>query len=59
MHLSSLTYIKVFRLNYLRNMQIGLIDVNTCEPIENVLLDIWHCDALGMCGCIFARKLKT
>ena len=28
-------------------MQIGLIDVNTCEPIENVLLDIWHCDALG------------
>jgi protocatechuate 3,4-dioxygenase beta subunit len=21
--------------------------VNTCEPIENVLLDIWHCDALG------------
>jgi protocatechuate 3,4-dioxygenase beta subunit len=34
-------------------MQIGLIDVNTCEPIENVLLDIWHCDALGK-----ARKVS-
>lgn len=28
-------------------MNIGVIDVNTCEPVPNVLVDIWHANATG------------
>ncbi|GAW14451.1 hypothetical protein ANO14919_038540 [Xylariales sp. No.14919] len=28
-------------------MDIGVIDVNTCEPLPNVLLNFWHCNATG------------
>jgi protocatechuate 3,4-dioxygenase beta subunit len=28
-------------------MNIGVIDVNTCEPLPNVLVDIWHANATG------------
>ncbi|KAI0971532.1 Intradiol ring-cleavage dioxygenase [Xylaria arbuscula] len=28
-------------------MDIGVIDVNTCEPLPNVLVNLWHCNATG------------
>ncbi|KAI4592184.1 hypothetical protein KJ359_011422 [Pestalotiopsis sp. 9143b] len=28
-------------------LDIGVLDVETCEPLENVLVDIWHCNATG------------
>ncbi|KAI1304448.1 Intradiol ring-cleavage dioxygenase [Xylaria venustula] len=28
-------------------MDIGVIDVNTCEPLPDVLLNFWHCNATG------------
>ena len=28
-------------------MNIGVIDVETCEPASNVLVDIWHANATG------------
>ncbi|GAA5863529.1 hypothetical protein JCM8547_007276 [Rhodosporidiobolus lusitaniae] len=28
-------------------IDIGVIDVNTCEPMEGVLVDIWHANATG------------
>lgn len=28
-------------------LEIGVIDVNTCEPVEDVLISIWHCNATG------------
>ncbi|KAJ5915195.1 hypothetical protein N7454_011307, partial [Penicillium verhagenii] len=29
------------------SLEIGVLDVNTCEPLEDVLVDIWHCNATG------------
>ncbi len=28
-------------------LPLTLMDVKRCQPIENVAVDIWHCDALG------------
>ncbi|KAI1426550.1 Intradiol ring-cleavage dioxygenase [Xylaria sp. FL1777] len=28
-------------------MDIGVINVNTCEPLPNVLLNFWHCNSTG------------
>lgn len=28
-------------------MDIGIIDVETCEPVENALVDLWHANATG------------
>jgi protocatechuate 3,4-dioxygenase beta subunit len=28
-------------------LDIGVIDVNTCEPLPNAYLTIWHCNATG------------
>ncbi|BGP36255.1 hypothetical protein JCM10449v2_000153 [Rhodotorula kratochvilovae] len=28
-------------------MDVGVIDVNTCEPMENVLVDLWHANTTG------------
>lgn len=28
-------------------MDIGVIDVETCEPLPNVLVDLWHANATG------------
>jgi protocatechuate 3,4-dioxygenase beta subunit len=25
-------------------------DAASCEPIENAIVDVWHCDALGICS---------
>ena len=29
-------------------LDIQLIDVNTCQPLDKVHLDIWHCNATGI-----------
>jgi hypothetical protein len=28
-------------------LDIGVIDMETCEPLPDVLVDIWHCNATG------------
>ncbi|KDE05022.1 hypothetical protein MVLG_04566 [Microbotryum lychnidis-dioicae p1A1 Lamole] len=28
-------------------IDIGILDVNTCEPVSNVLVDIWHANTTG------------
>ncbi|KAJ8131365.1 hypothetical protein O1611_g2262 [Lasiodiplodia mahajangana] len=28
-------------------MDIGVLDVNTCEPLPNALVNLWHCNATG------------
>jgi protocatechuate 3,4-dioxygenase beta subunit len=28
-------------------LDVGVLDMATCEPLENVLLDFWHCNATG------------
>ncbi|EYE90854.1 intradiol ring-cleavage dioxygenase [Aspergillus ruber CBS 135680] len=29
------------------SLEIGVVDVDTCEPVQDVLVDIWHCNATG------------
>jgi protocatechuate 3,4-dioxygenase beta subunit len=26
-------------------MDIQLIDTNTCDPLPNIYMDLWHCNA--------------
>ncbi|KAJ5923555.1 Intradiol ring-cleavage dioxygenase core [Penicillium verhagenii] len=28
-------------------LDVGVLDMNTCEPLEGVLVDFWHCNATG------------
>ncbi|KAE8380974.1 Intradiol ring-cleavage dioxygenase [Aspergillus bertholletiae] len=28
-------------------LDIGVLDMETCEPLPNILLDLWHCNATG------------
>ncbi|KAH8895233.1 protocatechuate 3 [Thozetella sp. PMI_491] len=28
-------------------LDIGVLNVNTCEPLTNALVDLWHCNATG------------
>lgn len=43
-------------------MDFGIIDVSTCEPVSNVLVDIWHAnttgepDLLGLVNCSQAHS---
>lgn len=29
-------------------LEVAVVDSNTCRPIHNAAVDIWHCDALGI-----------
>jgi protocatechuate 3,4-dioxygenase beta subunit len=29
-------------------LALGVVDSNTCEPIRDAAVDVWHCDALGV-----------
>lgn len=29
-------------------LHINVIEVDTCKPIPNAAVDIWHCDAIGL-----------
>lgn len=31
-------------------MDVGVIDVKTCQPIPNILVDVWHANSTGHCG---------
>ncbi|KAF1811851.1 aromatic compound dioxygenase [Eremomyces bilateralis CBS 781.70] len=35
-------------------LHIQLIDINTCEPLPNIALEIWHCNATGVYGGVTA-----
>jgi len=30
------------------SLKIAVLDVRTCKPLQNVAIDIWHCDAEGI-----------
>jgi protocatechuate 3,4-dioxygenase beta subunit len=32
---------------FIQLLDIGVIDVNTCKPLPNVLVDIWQANATG------------
>jgi protocatechuate 3,4-dioxygenase beta subunit len=36
-----------WQLGLLFMMNIGVIDVETCEPVPNILVDLWHANATG------------
>ncbi|KAL1969565.1 hypothetical protein VTN77DRAFT_9003 [Rasamsonia byssochlamydoides] len=36
-------------------MDIQLIDTNTCEPVPDVFMDLWHCNATGVYSGIVAN----
>jgi protocatechuate 3,4-dioxygenase beta subunit len=40
-------------------LDIGVIDVNTCEPLEGVLLSIWHCNSTGYYSSFEAHDPNT
>lgn len=29
-------------------LAVAVVDANTCEPIRDAAVDVWHCDALGL-----------
>jgi hypothetical protein len=35
------------RLSWEQLMDVGVIDVNTCQPVPNVLVDLWHANTTG------------
>ncbi|GAA5858366.1 hypothetical protein JCM8547_004666 [Rhodosporidiobolus lusitaniae] len=35
------------QLGLLFLMDVGIIDVNTCEPLQDVLVDLWHANTTG------------
>lgn len=36
-----------YQLGLLFLMNVGVIDIETCEPVPNVLVDLWHANATG------------
>lgn len=36
-------------------MNVGVIDVETCEPVPDVLVDLWHANSTGYYAGKFAR----
>ncbi len=36
------------RLGVPLTLALTIVDADTCEPIRNAAVDIWHCDALGV-----------
>ncbi|THU83110.1 aromatic compound dioxygenase [Dendrothele bispora CBS 962.96] len=41
------TNIAEYQIGLLTYLDIGVIDVNTCKPLPNVLVDIWQANATG------------
>uniref|UniRef100_K3XBQ9 Uncharacterized protein n=1 Tax=Globisporangium ultimum (strain ATCC 200006 / CBS 805.95 / DAOM BR144) TaxID=431595 RepID=K3XBQ9_GLOUD len=35
--------------------ELQIIDVNTCEPVENFYLDFWHCNSTGVYSGVVAK----
>ncbi len=40
-------------------MDVGVIDINTCEPLPNVLLNFWHCNSTGSYSSFTALSPNT
>lgn len=40
-------------------LDVGVLDVSTCEPLENVLLSFWHCNATGSYSSFTGRDPNT
>ncbi|KAK0236660.1 Intradiol ring-cleavage dioxygenase [Armillaria nabsnona] len=40
-------------------LDVGVIDINTCEPMRNVLVDLWHCNATGSYSSFTGRNPNT
>ncbi|KAJ2993560.1 hypothetical protein NUW58_g1801 [Xylaria curta] len=40
-------------------LDIGVLDVNTCEPLPNVLVNLWHCNATGSYSSFTGRSPNT
>lgn len=41
-------------------MDVGVIDVHTCEPMEGVLIDVWHANSTGrecVPACLFLWRV--
>ncbi|KIM78949.1 hypothetical protein PILCRDRAFT_581034 [Piloderma croceum F 1598] len=37
-------------------LDIGVMDVTTCTPLENALVDVWHCNATGIYSGFIASE---
>jgi protocatechuate 3,4-dioxygenase beta subunit len=40
-------------------LDVGVLDMATCEPLENVLVDFWHCNATGSYSSFDALSPNT
>lgn len=40
-------------------LDIGVLDMATCEPLENVLLSLWHCNSTGSYSSFTALSPNT
>ncbi|KAI3341625.1 Intradiol ring-cleavage dioxygenase [Ustulina deusta] len=40
-------------------LDIGVLDINTCEPLPNVLVNLWHCNATGSYSSFTGRSPNT
>lgn len=40
-------------------LDVGVLDMATCEPLENVLVDFWHCNATGSYSSFEALSPNT
>jgi protocatechuate 3,4-dioxygenase beta subunit len=40
-------------------LDIGVLDTNTCEPLEGVLVDLWHCNSTGSYSSFEALSPNT
>ena len=38
-------------------LAISVIDTNNCTPMVNALVDLWHCDAVGIYSHFVAASL--
>jgi protocatechuate 3,4-dioxygenase beta subunit len=43
----------------LLNLNISVLDVNTCGPVSGVFVDIWHCDGIGVYSGWASKELLS
>jgi protocatechuate 3,4-dioxygenase beta subunit len=36
----------------LLELDIGVIDTSTCQPLPNALVELWNCNATGQYSCV-------
>lgn len=39
-------------------LDVGVIDMATCEPLDNALVSFWHCNSTGNCHLTFNSTLS-